>query len=166
LRVLDLGCGTGSSTRVLAHYCPAGSRITGYELAEPILAYARRRDYRHQSGAPVRVDFVCQGVTEPFPELDRSVDLINASGIVGHHLKPETIGPLLSEMRRILKSDGVAMLDIGPTLRGKTLRRIMEGAGFGYLGRYRCWFGDWNGQMVFCRRATDGRNSNARRGLP
>src|SRR5688572_24792267 len=37
LRVLDLGCGTGSSTRVLAFYCPAGSRLTGYEIAEPML---------------------------------------------------------------------------------------------------------------------------------
>src|ERR1022692_4059307 len=29
LRVLDLGCGTGGSTRVLAFYCPLGSRVTG-----------------------------------------------------------------------------------------------------------------------------------------
>ncbi|HZZ80897.1 MAG TPA: class I SAM-dependent methyltransferase [Gemmataceae bacterium] len=152
LRVLDLGCGTGSSTRVLAHYCPAGSRLTGYELAEPLLAYARRRDYRHHSGQPVQVDFVCQGMTEPFPEAAGSVDLINASGVVGHHLKAETIGPLLAEMRRILKPDAVAMLDIGPTMRGTTLRSIMHDAGFAFLGRYRCWFGDWNGQMVFRRR--------------
>src|SRR4029079_11853434 len=41
LRVLDLGCGTGSSTRVLAFYCPLGSHITGYEIAEPMLACAR-----------------------------------------------------------------------------------------------------------------------------
>ena len=33
LRVLDLGCGTGSSTRVLAYYCPVGSHITGFEIA-------------------------------------------------------------------------------------------------------------------------------------
>ena len=39
LRVLDLGCGTGSSTRVLAHYCPPGSHITGYEIAEPLLTF-------------------------------------------------------------------------------------------------------------------------------
>jgi len=32
LRVLDLGCGTGGSTRVLAFYCPAGSAITGYKV--------------------------------------------------------------------------------------------------------------------------------------
>src|SRR3977135_3349735 len=43
LRVLDLGCGTGSSTRVLAWYAPVGSHVTGYELAEPLLACARRR---------------------------------------------------------------------------------------------------------------------------
>src|SRR5476649_57631 len=58
LRVLDLGCGTGSSTSVLAFYCPAGSRITGYELAEPMLAFARRREYRQRDGSPAAVDFV------------------------------------------------------------------------------------------------------------
>ena len=43
LRVLDLGCGTGRSTQVLAWYTPAGSRVTGYELAEPLLEFAQRR---------------------------------------------------------------------------------------------------------------------------
>lgn len=151
LRVLDLGCGTGSSTRVLAFYCPAGSRITGYEMAEPILTHARRRRYTHRCGKPASVDFLCQEITHPFPEADASVDLINASGIVGHHLKPETVGPLLDEIKRVLKSDGVAMLDVGPTMRGGALRRIMTDAGFAFLGHYRCWFGDRTGQMVFRR---------------
>lgn len=155
LRVLDLGCGTGSSTRVLAYYCPPGSHITGYELAEPILAYARRRRYQHRSGAAMSVDFVCQGVTQPFPEPDASVDVINASGIIGHHLKPETMRPLLAEIERMLKPDAVAMLDVGPTMRGRALRRIMTEAGFAFLGRYRCWFGDFTGEMVFRRPKMD-----------
>src|SRR5206468_9537662 len=50
LRVLDLGCGTGSSTRVLAFYCPAGSHITGYEFAAPLVEVARRREYRDAGG--------------------------------------------------------------------------------------------------------------------
>src|SRR5262249_43939759 len=58
LRVLDLGCGTGSSTRVLAFYCPLGSIIAGYELARPLVDIARRRVYRHRTGLPAHVDFV------------------------------------------------------------------------------------------------------------
>jgi SAM-dependent methyltransferase len=97
------------------------------------------------------VDFVCQGVTQPFPEPNGSVDVINASGIVGHHLKPETMRPLLAEIERVLKPEGLAMLDVGPTMRGGVLRRIMAEAGFAFLGHYRCWFGDLTGEMVFRR---------------
>ena len=161
LRVLDLGSGTGSSTRVLAFYCPQGSHITGYEIADPMLACARRRRYRHQSGAKVRVEFVKQGVTETLrepagtPIAPASVDLINASGIVGHHLQPQTIGPLLAEIERVLKSDGVAMLDVGPTIAPGVLQRLMAEAGFVCLGHYRSWFGDLTGEMVFRRASSE-----------
>jgi SAM-dependent methyltransferase len=151
LRVLDLGCGTGSSTLVLAHYCPPGSRLTGYEIAEPLLGFAARRDYRHRDGTPAKVDFLCRGVTESLPEPDASVDVINASGVVGHHLEPATIGPLIAEMRRVLVPGGVAMLDVGPTMPGHTLRRLMAEAGFASEGHYRSWFGDRTGEMVFRR---------------
>ena len=157
LRVLDLGCGTGSSTRVLAFYAPTGSSVTGYELAEPLLVFARRRDYRHRSGASATVDFVCQEVTEVLRQADgrtvpeASVDVINASGLVGHHLTRETIQPLVGEMQRLLKGDGVAMLDVGPTLPGPDLRRLMDSAGFGYQGHYRSGWWDPTGQMVFAR---------------
>jgi ubiquinone/menaquinone biosynthesis C-methylase UbiE len=149
LRVLDLGCGTGGSTRVLAFYCPRGSHITGYEIAEPMLAFARRRPFRHRGGSKANVDFVCQGVTEALPEPDASVDLINASGVIGHHLKPETIPPLIVQMQRVLAPAGVGMLDVGPTMPARALRRIMAEANFAYLGRYRSWFGDCTGEMVF-----------------
>jgi SAM-dependent methyltransferase len=157
LRVLDLGCGTGGSTRVLAFYCPAGSHVTGYEFAEPLLAFARRREFRNQDGQPAQVDFVCQGVTEMLRQADgsavsaRSVDVVNASGVIGHHLDAETVRPLVEEMCRVVTPDGVAMLDVGPTLPGHELRAIMTAAGFAYLGHYRSWFGDATGEMVFRR---------------
>jgi ubiquinone/menaquinone biosynthesis C-methylase UbiE len=151
LRVLDLGCGTGSSTRVLAFYCPAGSHITGYEFAEPMLAFARRRDYRHKGGATAHVDFVGQGLTEKLLEPDASVDIVNASGVIGHHLRPETIRPLIAELTRVLKPDGVAMLDVGPTMPRQALETIMVDAGFTYLGHFRSWFGDRTGEVVFRR---------------
>jgi SAM-dependent methyltransferase len=152
LRVLDLGCGTGGSTRVLAFYCPLGSRVTGIEIAEPMLAFARRREYRQRGGALTKVDFICQGVTDPMPAADASVDLINASGVVGHHLTPGTIPPLIAEMQRVLPPSGVAMLDIGPTMPGSALQRLTEQASFAYVGHYRSWFGDPTGEMVFMRK--------------
>jgi SAM-dependent methyltransferase len=157
LRVLDLGCGTGSSTQVLAHYCPAGSHITGYEIARPLLAFAPRRSYRHRSGTAAQVDFVGQGVTEPLRDARgdlipaTSVDVINASGVVGHHLNRETIKPLLAEIQRVGKNDAAVLLDVGPTLRGRHLRRVMIDAGFACLGHYRSWLGDLTGEMVFRR---------------
>ena len=155
LAVLDLGCGAGSSTRVLAFYCPAGSHILGYELAASLVDIARRGSYRHQSGVETRVDFICQGVTEALRQLDgqplpdRGVDLVNASGVVGHHLSPETMPSLVRELTRLLTPGGVATLDVGPTLGLVELTRILTAAGFSYLGHWKSWFGDPTGQAVF-----------------
>jgi SAM-dependent methyltransferase len=155
LRVLDLGCGTGGSTRVLAWYAPAGSIITGYELADHLLLFARRRNYRNRQGGAVEVDFVSQAVNETLRLPDgraiphRTIDVVNASGVVGHHLNPETIAPLITELRRVLVPGGVAMLDVGPALSGNKLRGLMIEAGFMYLGHYRSGWWDPTGEMVF-----------------
>jgi SAM-dependent methyltransferase len=155
LRVADLGCGTGSSTRVLAFYCPEGSHLTGYELVPALVAVARARPYPHRSGRPAHMAFVCQGVTEPLrqpagaPVPEHTLDLVNASGVVGHHLDRHTVGPLVAELRRVLAPGGVAMLDVGPTLRAPELTRAMTAAGFTRLGRWRSWWLDPTGQVVF-----------------
>jgi SAM-dependent methyltransferase len=143
LAVLDLGCGTGSSTQVLAWYCPAGSRIIGYEVAAPLLDFARRRVYRHHAGGVTSVAFVCQGIGESFRSAsgahlpERSVDLINSSGVVGFHLDAQTVQPLIAELRRVLAPEGCL------------LRRLMTAHGFSYLGRYRSWLADPTGEMAF-----------------
>jgi SAM-dependent methyltransferase len=155
LMVLDLGCGTGGSTRVLAFYCPRGSRILGYELAEPLLDIARRRKFLHRTGRPAAVQFHNQPITETFrqtngrPWPDASVDLVNASGIIGHHLRPDTVQPLIIELRRVLSPYGIAMLDVGPTLHSEVLEKFMPIAGFHHLGRYRSWLLDPTGKVVY-----------------
>jgi SAM-dependent methyltransferase len=155
LRVLDLGCGTGSSTAVLAFYCPAGSHITGYEIAEPIWRWAQRRAYRHRNGELARVDFRCQGLTEPLHQADgrlvpdASVDVVNASGVIGHHLNSATIQPLLRELQRVLRPHAVAILDVGPTLSKRDLIPLMRAAGFCYLAHCKSWWLDPTGQCVF-----------------
>jgi SAM-dependent methyltransferase len=155
LRVLDLGCGNGSSTRPLAFYCPTGSHITGYELTEHLAQAARRRDYRHRSGQPARVEILCQSITDTLRQADGkplpagSVDLATSTGVIGHHLNRATVWPLVEELRRVLKSGGIAALDPGPTMRSALLTRLMTGAGFRRLARVRSWLLDPNGQIVF-----------------
>jgi len=157
LRFIDLGCGTGGSTRVLAWYAPAGSRLSGHELVEPLLAIARRRLYLDRRGEPALVDFVCQGLTEPLRGADgtavqeQSVDVVNASGVLGHHLCQQTIGPLIDELRRVLRAGGIAMLDAGPTLPERELTRMLQKAGFRKVGHWRSWWLDPTGQVVYQR---------------
>ncbi len=158
-RVLDLGCGTGTSTRVLAHHCPVGSEILAYELAAPLLAQARRRRYAHRGGVEARVRFICQTLTEPFRGadgrrlVDRSADLVHASGVVGHHLDTRTVRLLIGELRRVLAPGGLAVLDDGPTLPPAALVSMMRPAGFRPLGRYRSWPLAATGQIAFRREA-------------
>jgi SAM-dependent methyltransferase len=155
LRVIDLGCGSGASTQVLAVFCPAGSEVIGYELAPGLCDVARRRRYRHRGGAPVKVRFVCQPVTEPLADpdggrlADGSVDLVNASGVVGHHLTGETVRPLIDELRRVVAPGGLALLDVGPKLGDKELSRLMAAAGFRRLRRHRSWLFDPTGQVAY-----------------
>ena len=158
LRVLDLGCGSGSSTAVLAFYCPAGSHITGYEMVSPLLDMARRRAYVHRSGQATQVSFVCQEVTEPLRDAvggvvpNECVDLVNASGVVGHHLYADSVRPLIGELCRVLTPDGIAMLDVGPSLPAKILLPIMSAAGFHAVKHVRSWFLDPTGEIVFRKR--------------
>jgi SAM-dependent methyltransferase len=155
LRVLDLGCGTGGSTRVLAFYCPVGSHLTGYELTAPLVEIARRRSYPQCNGQPAHVDFCCQGVTEPLCDAsgarvaDASVDVVNASGVVGHHLNPTSVLPLIVELKRVLRPGAAALLDVGPTLSDADLGALMLGHGFKRIAYRRSCFLDRTGQVVF-----------------
>jgi SAM-dependent methyltransferase len=155
LRIIDLGCGTGGSTRVLAFYAPPESRITGYEMAEPLLALARRREYSDRHGHTAVVDFVCQQLTGAWRQAGgavlppHSVDVVNASGVIGHHFDADTLAPVIAELRRVLRPGGIAMLDVGPSLGSSALRRLMSVAGFSYVGHYRSGWWDPTGQIVF-----------------
>ena len=53
-RVLDIGCSSGATTLAIARSLPAGSRCTGVDISQPLIAAARAR-----SDAGANVDFVC-----------------------------------------------------------------------------------------------------------
>jgi len=101
------------------------------------------------------VEFVVQRVTETLRQPDgklvteRSIDLVNASGVIGHHLTGKTIEALLAEFQRVLTPTALALLDVGPTLDEKELTALMMARGFNRLGRQHSSLFDPHGQVAF-----------------
>lgn len=158
ITAIDLGCGSGDSTRALAFYCPYGSRIIGYELAEPLARIAERRRYQTSCGRRADVSFVCQGITQALlspvgePLAVGSVNIASACGVVGHHLTPQTVIPLLEELSRVLSPSGCAFLDVGPTLSDSELTCLMTRFNFKRVARCRSLLFDPYGQVIFARK--------------
>lgn len=130
LFVVDLCCGTGQSSEVLAHYLPEGSEILGLEFNPRFVEKARERTYRHGGGSEIRSCFHQQSVLETFkyPDgnrvADDSVDVVNSCGAVGHHFRPEETRKLAEEVSRVLKPGAIALIDSGE--RGTPKRRLIN----------------------------------------
>jgi SAM-dependent methyltransferase len=118
VNVVDLCCGTGESTAVLAHYCRPGSRILGLEWNAAFVAAARRRTFRCASGQVAATSFRVQDVLTTFRDAagrrlrDRSVDLLHCQGALGVHFEADAIARLANECDRVTKSGGLVMLDV------------------------------------------------------
>ena len=92
LKVLDLGCGTGSFTARLAGRFP---NVAGVDLSPKCVAAAARR-YPHIAFSA--------GDAESLPYPDRSFDIVTLFGVLHHFPRREDA---LKEPRRLLKDGGV-----------------------------------------------------------
>jgi ubiquinone/menaquinone biosynthesis C-methylase UbiE len=93
--VLEIGCGTGQSTRLLA-----GARsLVALDFSEEMMARARAK-------VP-SARFLLHDVREPWPLPDASVDLVTENLVLEH---VEALGPVLGEMARVLRPGGAALL--------------------------------------------------------
>lgn len=118
LRLLDLGCGSGELTHLFPRCYYVGIDISQADLA---LAKERaERDYCVMSGAALGFQ-------------ENVFDHILVAGVF-HHLLDDEAGPVLQEMRRVLRSTGsaVVMEDV-PTvsprnLLGRMIHRLDRGA--------------------------------------
>ena len=141
-RIIDLGCGSGGSSAVIASTAPAGSTLTGFDVCDALLDEARRRRYVDCEGRSIRASFMCQPITEPLrdafgnPFADASVDVAHAAGVVGHHLALDDVVRLAAELQRVLAPAGIAVLDAGPKLSAAGLAAVMSGIGMRQVARY------------------------------
>ena len=154
LTIMDLGCGIGSSTGVLAFYSPQGSRILAYEMSRPLVNIASTRAHLDRSGERADVRFHCQSITTPLyasdsTPLGQRIDLANSSGVLGHHFNLDTMQLLAAQLKAVVRPGGLAMVDSGPTLSASDLAGIMTSAGFVEVRRCHSWPLDPTALIVF-----------------
>ena len=95
-RALDLGCGAGEFTAVLAE---AGAQAVGADVAEAALTRARAHH--------PQLDFRLIPIDGPLPFEDNAFDLVWASEVIEH---VADTGRWLSEVRRVLAPAGRLLL--------------------------------------------------------
>lgn len=159
--IIDLGCGPGDSTRIIARQTPSGCRIIGVDLSAELIARAKNRAqqgfFRAKDGSIVAPEFVCGDITGTLcgaagePLSSGSAHYVSSSGIVGHHLTPDDFARLAQELRRLIELGGHAALDCGPCLSASQISRAMEARGFILVKRARSVFFDPRPQLVFRR---------------
>ncbi len=103
MRVVDIGCGTGNLLVALGRQRP-GLDLAGLDPDERALARAARRSRR----ARLSVDWR-RGFAQELPYPDSSVDRVFSS-LMLHHLDDASKDELLTEVRRVLRPDGILVL--------------------------------------------------------
>lgn len=100
-RLLDLGCGTGSSSRAFAS---RGFDVTGCDKSSALLKVARAQ---HPGGRYLQAD-----IRQLPPELSY-FDIVNYMGDVPNHLlSDKDLESSLAEAARVLKPDGLVVFDV------------------------------------------------------
>lgn len=105
-RILDLGAGTGESSRALAHRFPKADILALDLVPEMLLANPPK--------------LALCGAAEQLPLADSSVDLVFSSMMLHW---TSNIGQMLSQLARVLKPDGLFMF---ATLGEGTLRELRQ----------------------------------------
>jgi demethylmenaquinone methyltransferase/2-methoxy-6-polyprenyl-1,4-benzoquinol methylase len=103
-RVLDLCCGTGDLTLELCRISRDGTKVTGVDFSQAMLALAEQK--ARSSGISPKPCFVCADATSlPFPE-DNFDSVAISFAFRNLSYKNPLIEQCLAEVLRVLKPDG------------------------------------------------------------
>jgi ubiquinone/menaquinone biosynthesis C-methylase UbiE len=99
-RVVDIGCGTGTTAIIAKELVGAEGTVCGIDASPEMIARARRKASR----AGMQIDFV-QTAAESLPFPDGQFDIVLSSMML-HHLPAEVRRRCALEVRRVLKPGG------------------------------------------------------------
>ena len=160
-RIVDLGCGPGTSTDVLCHFADPSWQIFGYDLTPHLIDAARQRaakgEFKNREGVAIHPEFHCQSIAEPLNLPDESIDLAISGGVVGLYLQQSEAQALLQELKRIIKPNGFIALDAGPAIPVELLTQLATAAGFTYVAKAKSFIIEPRPKLVFqkpARRST------------
>lgn len=160
-RILDLGCGPGTSTWVICRFGDSSWNVTGFELIDASVALARDRaargEFTGRDGTVIKPTFECQCLGEPLrvsgqPVPEASVDLAVAGGVVGLYLTHSQAASLADELARTIRPGGFAALDAGPANSEDFLRSLMSTRGFALVDKARSFLIEPRPKLIFRRR--------------
>lgn len=121
MRVLDLGCGTGTLTVMIKQAHP-GARVTGLDGDPEVLSIAREKAEK----AGMEIEFF-HALADDLPFPDHHFERVLTSLVV-HHLDPGQKRAAFQEVYRVLRPGGeLHLLDFGVprSLYGRTLSHII-----------------------------------------
>jgi 2-polyprenyl-3-methyl-5-hydroxy-6-metoxy-1,4-benzoquinol methylase len=103
MRVLDVGCGVGRWSRLLA---ARGACVTGIDLSPTMIAEARRR----AADEPLRGS--CRFLVQDLAALDAGAtyDLVLSVTVLQHIMEVDALRAALERMRQHLRDDGLLVL--------------------------------------------------------
>lgn len=102
LTVLDIGCGTGSLTRLIADSMPGGGEVAGIDAAEKMIDVAKRK----AGSRPIHFEAaLAEDLPFPSDRFDRVV-----STFFFHHLDSTLKARAIGEIWRVLRPGGRALI--------------------------------------------------------
>lgn len=138
LKGLDIGCGEGHNTRLLAGQ---GARVTAVDIADTFIAYAREQEV----GKPLGIDYLAASAVE-LPFENCAFDF--ATGFMSFMDIPET-DRVLSEAYRVLKPGGFLQFSIThPCFDTPHRRNLRSAEGLTYAIEVGDYFHDLNGHVT------------------
>jgi ubiquinone/menaquinone biosynthesis C-methylase UbiE len=135
---LDIGCGEGHNTRLLAR---RGARVIGIDIAEAFVAHARQAEIDEPMGIEYHV-----GSAVALPFVDRAFDF--ATGFMSFMDVPET-GRVLDEAFRVLRPGGFLQFSIcHPCFDTPHRRNLRDAEGRTYAIEVGDYFRNLEGEVT------------------